>query len=124
MGNKEIITFVGDNNGKTVEELLKIRNKTANVPTDHKNLLEELHIDEVTVDLLGRVRLTPLGVFRYCKDSIRMDRMGAGNSRDRQTLYGDVLDWLRDMGFGKNHVAALLLIGDYAVDNNWDGRTK
>lgn len=57
------------------------------------------------------------------RDIIPIGSMGANNPRtnDRQTLYGDVLDWLRDNGYGKDHDLAVLIIGEYAIRNNWDG---
>lgn len=31
---------------------------------------------------------------------------------------------LRDLGYGKNHEAALLLIGDYAIRKGWRGPAR
>lgn len=57
------------------------------------------------------------------KDIIPIDRMGANNPRadEQQTLYGDVLDWLRDNGYGKDHDLAVLVIGNHAIQKKWNG---
>lgn len=58
------------------------------------------------------------------KDKARLDRMGSGcpdPAGGRQSLYGDVLDWLRDNGYGKDHDLAALLIGNYAISRCYDG---
>ena len=51
--------------------------------------------------------------------------MGANNpDKDRdgeQYLYGDVVDWIRDVVGWKDHDLAVRLIGEYAVRRCWNG---
>ena len=49
------------------------------------------------------------------------DRHACGHP---QTLYGDVLIWLRDNGYGKDHDLAALIIGNHAVDHNYNGEAN
>ena len=67
--------------------------------------------------------MTTQEIYDSIKDIIPIDRMGANNPRvgERQTLYGDVLDWLRDNGYGKDHDLAVLIIGNHAIDVGWCG---
>lgn len=70
--------------------------------------------------------MTTLEKFNSVKDIIPIDSMGINNPRvnERQTLYGDVLDWLRDYGYGKDHDLAVMIIGSYAVKHKWDGSLR
>ena len=55
-----------------------------------------------------------------------LERMGANNpDKDRdgeQYLYGDVVDWIRDVVGWKDHDLAVRLIGEYAIDHCWNGK--
>lgn len=46
------------------------------------------------------------------------DRHACGHP---QTLYGDVMIWLRDNGFGKDHDLAAMIIGNHAIDHSYNG---
>ena len=58
-------------------------------------------------------------------DTEALSRMGASNpDKDRygeQTLYGDLVDWIRDIVDWKDHDLAVRLIGEYAIRGNWNG---
>lgn len=41
-----------------------------------------------------------------------------------QTLYGDVLIWLRDNGYGKDHDLAALLVGNHAINRSYNGEAN
>lgn len=40
---------------------------------------------------------------------------------ERQTLYGDILDWTRDRFGTKDHRLAAAMIGEWAIEKRWDG---
>lgn len=70
--------------------------------------------------------MTTVEKYNQVKDIIPIHLMGTNNPRtdERQTLYGDVLDWLRDNGYGKDHDLAAMLIGNHAIRHGWDGKNK
>ena len=55
-----------------------------------------------------------------------LERMGANNpDKDRdgeQYLYGDIVDWIRDVVGWKDHDLAVRLIGEYAINHCWGGQ--
>lgn len=75
-------------------------------------------------------RMKPSLKERYLKATSEGIDTGAMGTNDRhafghpQTLYGDVLIWLRDNGYGKDHDLAALIVGNHAVDRSYNGEAN
>ena len=59
------------------------------------------------------------------KDAIDLDLMSVNNRHyEPGTLYEDVLIWLRDNEYGKDHDLAAMIIGNYAIDHMYGGEPQ